>query len=316
MSLVEINENKVRAESLMEVFQNYSGELAAVITAMFWAVTATSFEHCAKRIGSMNLNILRLFVGILFLSVFTLIARGFFLPLDASTSGWGWLLLSGLVGIVAGDLFLFEAFVRIGSRTSMLIYSSVPLLSGLMAFVFLGEKMSVIQIAGMFVTLSGIAIVILVRDSGNKMGLSHPVSGIIMAFLGALGQAAGYVIGKFGMADYDPFASTQIRLIAGIAGFSLIFTIRGRWSGLGIVLKKKEALGSLLLGSFFGPFLGISLSLYAVQKINPGVASTLTSIVPVFLIIYATAIRKEKITMKEITGTILALTGVGIMFLR
>jgi len=300
----------------MELFQNYSGEIAAIITAMFWAVTATSFEHCAKKIGSVNLNILRLFVGITFLSIFTLITRGFLLPFDASISGWGWLLLSGFVGIVAGDLFLFEAFVRIGSRTSMLIYSTVPLLSGLMALVFLGEKMTGIQIVGMFVTLSGIATVILVRDTGNKMKFTHPVSGILMAFLGALGQAAGYVIGKHGMADYDPFAATQIRLIAGIIGFSVIFTVRGNWSSLGVALKKKEAMGSLLLGSFFGPFLGISLSLYAVQKINPGVASTLTSIVPVFLIFYATFFRKEKITLKEIIGTVIALTGVAIMFMR
>jgi drug/metabolite transporter (DMT)-like permease len=300
----------------MELFQIYSGEIAAIITAMFWAVTATSFEHCAKKIGSINLNILRLFAGIIFLSVFTLITRGFLLPFDASISGWGWLLLSGFVGIVAGDLFLFEAFVRIGSRTSMLIYSTVPLLSGLMALIFLGEKMTGIQIVGMFVTLSGIATVILVRDAGRKMTFTHPFSGIFMAFLGALGQAAGYVIGKHGMADYDPFASTQIRLIAGIIGFSIIFTIRGKWSSLSIVLKKKEAMGSLLLGSFFGPFLGISLSLYAVQKINPGVASTLTSIVPVFLIIYATIFKKEKITFKEIIGTAITILGVAIMFMR
>ncbi len=300
----------------MELFQIYSGEIAAIITAMFWAVTATSFEHCAKKIGSINLNILRLFVGIIFLSIFTLITRGFLLPFDASISGWGWLLLSGFVGIVAGDLFLFEAFVRIGSRTSMLIYSTVPLLSGLMAFIFLSEKMTGIQIVGMFVTLSGIATVILVRDTENKMKFTHPVSGILMAFLGAFGQAAGYIIGKHGMADYDPFASTQIRLIAGIIGFSIIFTVRGKWSSLGIVIKKKEAIGSLLLGSFFGPFLGISLSLYAVQKINPGVASTLTSIVPVFLIIYAAVFRKEKITIKEIIGTAITILGVAIMFMR
>ena len=57
------------------------------------------------------------------------------------------------------------------------------------------------------------------------------------------------------------------------------------------------------------------MSLYAVQKINPGVASTLISITPIMLIPYAFFIKKEKVTAKEIIGTIIALTGVAIMFI-
>ena len=149
--------------------QNYIGEIAALSTALCWAITATSFEHSAKKIGSMNLNLMRLLLGLVFLSTFTFLTRGFVLPTDASTSGWFWLLLSGFVGIVLGDLLLFEAFVRIGSRISMLIYASVPPLSGIMAYLFLNESMSVIQIFGMFVTLVGIASVILVseKESGK-----------------------------------------------------------------------------------------------------------------------------------------------------
>lgn len=298
------------------IMQNYIGEIAALSTALCWAVTATSFEHSAKKIGSMNLNLMRLLLGLLFLSTFTFLTRGFVLPTDASTSGWFWLLLSGFVGIVLGDLLLFEAFVRIGSRISMLIYASVPPLSGIMAYLFLHESMSMIQIFGMFVTLVGIASVILVSEKeSGKVSFSHPVAGILLAFGGAFGQAAGYIIGKFGMSNYDPFSATQIRLIAGIIGFSILFTVRGHWPKFKAAFKRKDALASLTLGSFFGPFLGISLSLYAVQRINPGVASTLTSITPILLIPYAFFIKKEKVTLKELIGTLITLSGVAIMFI-
>lgn len=300
----------------MGSLQNYFGEIAALATALCWAVTSTSFEHSAKKIGSMNLNLLRLLLGLVFLSVFTGVTRGYLFPTDATQSEWFWLLLSGLVGIVIGDLLLFEAFVLIGSRISMLIYASVPPLSGIMALIFLGEKMTLLQIIGMMITLSGIASVILITEKGSKkVSFAHPVMGILLAFGGAFGQAAGYIIGKFGMASYDPFAATQIRLVAGIVGFVVIFTLKGHWPKFKASFKRRDALLSLTIGSFFGPFLGISLSLYAVQKINPGVASTLISITPILLIPYAFFVKHEKVTVKEIMGTFITLAGVGVMFI-
>lgn len=300
----------------MGFIQNYLGELAALSTALCWAITSTAFEHSAKKIGSLNLNMLRLLIGLVFLSIFTLITRGILFPVDATQSEWFWLFMSGLVGIVIGDLLLVEAFVMIGSRISMLIYSSVPPLSAIMAWIFLGETMTGMQMLGMFVTLTGIASVILISEKGsNKMSFSHPIKGILFAFGGAFGQAAGYIIGKFGMADYDPFASTQIRLIAGIVGFAILFTLKGHWPKFKASFKRKDALASLTLGSFFGPFLGISLSLYAVQKINPGVASTLISITPILLVPYAFFFKREKVTPKEVIGTIVVIAGVAIMFM-
>lgn len=197
----------------------------------------------------------------------------------------------------------------------MLIFASVPPISEVMALIFLGEKMTSMQVVGMFVTLAGIGSVILVTDGNNKLAFSHPVAGILFAFGGALGQASGYIIGKYGIGDYDPFSATQIRLISGILAFIVIFTFRHHWPNFVKSFKRKDAMLSMTVGSFFGPFLGISMSLYAVQKINPGVASTLISITPIMLIPYAYFIKKEKVSAKEILGTVIALTGVAIMFI-
>jgi len=294
---------------------NYIGEFAALATAFCWSITATSFEVAGKKVGSQPLNLIRLLIGSVFLMLFTLITRGIAFPIDASMNTWKWLFLSGLVGLVLGDLLLFEAFVRIGARISMLIYASVPPMSGILAYFILGETMSMIQIIGMFVTLTGIAIVILVKESGNKVKLSHPMAGILLAFGGAFGQALGYIIGKFGLENYDAFAATQIRLIAGIIGFSLLFTIRGNWKEFFVAFKEKQAMAFITLGSFFGPFLGISLSLLAIQYTNPGVASTLTSITPVLLIPVAIFIRKETVHFKEFFGAMVAISGVALIFL-
>lgn len=294
---------------------NYIGEFAALSTAFCWAITASAFEVAGKKVGSQPLNLIRLLIGSIFLFMFTYITRGLAFPIDASLNTWKWLFLSGLVGLVLGDLLLFEAFVRIGARISMLIYASVPPMSGILAYFILGETMSTIQIVGMFVTLTGIAIVILVKETGSKVKLSHPITGILLAFGGAFGQALGYIIGKFGLENYDAFAATQIRLIAGIIGFTILFSIRGNWKSFFDAFKEKQAMAFITLGSFFGPFLGISLSLLAIQHTNPGVASTLTSITPVLLIPVAIFIRKETVHFKEFLGAMVAISGVALIFL-
>ncbi|MBN2794698.1 MAG: DMT family transporter [Clostridia bacterium] len=294
---------------------NYYGEIAALATAFCWSITATSFEVAGKKVGSMPLNLMRLLIGMVFLSTFTWLTKGHLLPLDASWNTWKWLSLSGLIGIVIGDLLLFEAFVRIGARISMLIYASVPPMSGILAYFLLGESMTMIQIAGMFVTLAGIATVILVKGEEKKVKLSHPIAGILLAFGGAFGQALGYIIGKMGLENYDAFQATQIRLIAGIIGFSILFSLRKRWGPFFNSFKERRAMKFITLGSFFGPFLGISLSLLAIQYTNPGVASTLTSITPILIIPIAIFIRKEKVHAKEIFGALIAISGVALIFM-
>ncbi len=54
---------------------HHIGEFAALLTAFFWTVTAITFEAASRKIGSMVVNILRLIIGFIFLSVFV-----FFLP--------------------------------------------------------------------------------------------------------------------------------------------------------------------------------------------------------------------------------------------
>src|SRR5665647_3808593 len=93
----------------MNFFNQHIGESAALLTALFWTITSLSFESASHKIGSVAVNILRLIIGFAFLSVFSLIRRGLLLPIDANIENWIWLSLSGFVGFVFGDLFLFKS---------------------------------------------------------------------------------------------------------------------------------------------------------------------------------------------------------------
>ena len=300
----------------MSFINEHLGEFAALLTAFFWTVTSLSFESASHRIGSVAVNILRLLIGFVFLSVFNLVHRGFFLPVDASYENWIWLTLSGLVGFVFGDLFLFKSYTMIGSRFSMLIMTLVPPITAFFSFIILGERLTLFHYLGMTLTFTGIAMAIFSRSAkGEKLSLKLAPRGILYAFGGAVGQALGLVLSKFGMKEYDPFAATQIRIIAGIIGYTILVTVLFRWGSVAKGIKNKEGMLLTTLGAFFGPFLGVSFSLIAVKFTEAGIASTIMALVPVFIIIPAVLLFKQKVTLPEMLGAIVSVAGVALFFL-
>lgn len=291
-----------------------------MLTAVFWTVTALAFESASRKVGSLSVNLLRLGTAYIFLSVYALISRGKAFPVDASAHQWIWLSLSGLVGFVLGDLFLFQSYVVIGSRISMLIMSLAPPMAAIIGWITMGETLTLKQAIAMAVVLAGIVLVVLERQSadehgnGKRVRFSYPVGGILLAFGGALGQAGGLVLSKYGMAGYDVIPSVQIRVITGIVGFTLFFALSQKWRNLIEAVQNGKAMGRLLVGAFFGPFLGVSFSLLAVKYTSTGVASALMSIVPVLIIAPAVIVFKEKITAKELIGAIVTVLGVAMFF--
>ncbi len=298
------------------MFQSHIGEIAALATAACWTITAVAFESAGKKVGSLSVNLIRLVIALLLISVFNLFTRGTLLPLDATGSTWFWLSFSGLIGFVIGDLFLFQAFVQVGARISMLIMSTVPPITAITGYFLMGERITLLGSAGMVITIAGIALVILTRNSGDKIvRLTHPVKGLIYAFIGALGQAFGLVFSKFGMGSYNPIAATQIRIIAAIIGFLIVITISKNWNHLFTALKDVKAMKHISIGSFFGPFIGVSLSLFAVQHAPTGIVSTIMSITPILIIPMSIIILKEKVMPREILGALISLIGVSLLFI-
>jgi len=298
------------------MIQSHYGEVAALMVAFFWSITALSFEAASKKVGSLPVNIIRLIIGLVFLSVMNWMSRGLLLPTDASLHNWIWLSVSGLIGFVIGDFLLFKSFTVIGAWLAMLIMTLAPPMAAVFGWLLLDERLSMMSLSGMVITLSGIVVVILRPEGKNgNVAVSKPVAGLLFAFGGALGQALGIVFSKYGMQQYSPFAATQIRVIAGIIGFIVLITLLGKWVSVRSALMDRQAMIPTAIGSFFGPFLGVSFSLLAIQHTSTGVASTIMALVPIFIIPPSILLFKHKITVREIIGTIISLCGVALFFL-
>jgi drug/metabolite transporter (DMT)-like permease len=292
-------------------FQSHIGEIASLLTAVCWMFSAIFFEKAGRRTGSLSVNIIRIFLGILFVGITTLFTRGMFFPMDATAYNWLWLGLSGIVGFFLGDLFLFKSYILIGSRTSQLVMSLAPMITAVIGWFFLQEILSLKSIAGIVVSVTGIMIAV----AGKNLKLNIPLRGFLYALGGALGQAVGLILSKKGMGDYDPIAATQIRAIFGFVAFALLVTFVGRWRRVFMTLRDKTGMKAITIGTVFGPFIGVSLSLYAVQHTETGIASALMALTPIFIIIPTAIMFKEKITARQVIGAIISIGGATIFFL-
>jgi drug/metabolite transporter (DMT)-like permease len=309
------------------------GVVVGLSTAVLWTATAVCFEVSSRRLGSLAVNVLRLAVAAVLFTALSLLRTRQLLPAALSHDAWFYLSLSGLVGFVMGDVPLFQAFALIGARLSMLIYASVPLMTALCGFLFLGESMSGRALAGMAITVAGIAIAIGGRPKIGGTGheaRSRRTMGILMAFGGAAGQTGGLLLGKRGAIGLDSFAATQIRVLAGLVGFLVVLLAAGRARALRDQLRTavapkgtagdlaqlrslRRALIVLCVGGLLGPFLGVSLGLLSTQLLPTGTAATLMSIVPVLLIPVSALAFHERISWLEIIGAVLAVGGVAVL---
>jgi len=201
----------------------------------------------------------------------------------------------------------------------MLIMSAAPAMSALLAYLLLGEILGSLGFIGMAVTLLGIALVVLEQRSTSSAHAASFGRGIIYAFIAAAGQAGGLVLAKmaFNEGPVNGFVATLIRIVSAIIVIFPIARLAGEYSDvLALYLKDRKALALTFLGSFLGPFLGITLSLISVAYTSVGISATLMATVPILMLPIVHFVLKEHVSWRAILGAFVAVAGVAVLFLR
>ena len=309
---------------------NHLGEIISLSVAVSWTITALFADKASHRLGSMTANVVRLSLATFFLAILLWLTVGRPYPVYADGKTWLWLALSALVGYVFGDWCLFNSYLCIGARFGQLFMTLAPPMAAVAGRIILGETLSWKAWMAMGVTLCGIAISILSRGEDHHVKLSLPVKGILLGLGAGLGQGVGLVLSKVGMQHYEaavpaeapalmdtmlPFASTLIRAVVGGAGFLLLMTLQKGLPELRKAAGDRTGMGYALIMTLFGPVIGVSLSLMAVQYTDAGIASTLMALTPVLILLPCAFIYRQKIRPKEIAGVCVSMLGVALFFL-
>lgn len=294
------------------------GELSALFTSFCWTMSAVGFSNATLRLGAQVTNRLRVGLALAALVVIHAVLYGRPIPLDAGLDRWGWLTVSGLVGLALGDAFLFACYRFLGPRLGLLLLSLAPVFGAVIAWLAFGETLTLLQVTGVALTLGGIAWVVFARREATGQGQRDWRRGILFGILAALGQAAGLVLSKQGMGgNFSPFAGTLIRMLAATASLWILAAFQGQaGSTVRIVRQNPQGLKWAIFGAFWGPVFGISASLLSIQHTSVGVASTIMALPPVFMLPISHFFYKDRMTWQSVAGTLVAIGGVALLFLK
>lgn len=301
------------------------GSLASIGAALCWVLTALCFASAGRQVGSAIVNTSRLIMAVIILFIVHRMMLGSWWP-EMSWESMAWLAASGVIGLAIGDQLCFQALVDVGSRVTTLLLTLAPPITAILAWPILDETLGIVSVIGMAITLTGIAWVVSEdRDEQTRQTTifihRHPRRGILLASGAGVAQALGLILAKLGMGDQDimdPWSATLMRLIFG-TGIAIVLLVIIRVLSTPVMSTASQS-GHLatawlliLIGAIFGPVLGVWLSLVGIDRIEAGIAATLMSLSPVFIIPFAAWIEKDRVTRRAILGAILSVIGVAIL---
>ena len=308
---------------------HYLGEAISLAVAVSWTVTALFAEVGSKRLGSLQMNVIRMILSLVMLGATLWWFTGSPYPLYADGKTWLWLSMSGFVGYLLGDYCLFNSYIWIGSRFGQLFMTLAPPTAALFGWMLLGETLAWNALLGMLVTLTGIGISVLNKGESQKLSLKLPLKGVLYGIGAGVGQGIGLVLSKVGMNFYEgaipageelvtdlvPFASTFIRAVTGAIGFLCVMGFQRQFHTLDTSMRDRKGMNAALWATITGPFIGVSLSLMAVQYTEAGIASTLMALTPVLIIWPAHLFFGQQVTFKEVIGACISVIGVSLFFI-
>jgi drug/metabolite transporter (DMT)-like permease len=298
------------------------GNSAAILTAFLWTGSSILFTSAGKRIGFFCVNAYRSAITVGLLLVAHIVLLGYVLPV-ATGAQWFWMGLSGIVGLGLGDFGLFAAYVLIGPRQTLLLMASAPIFASVGAYLMLGETFPSLAILGIAITLIGIIIVVLEREDPAKAisdGNRRKVWGTFAGVVAAAGQGIGLVLSKEGMYIGETIAMNAVSaalirmMVATVFIWGSALFLR-KTSELRQTARDKQGLRVLFGAAFIGPFLGMTLSLFAVAYTEAGIAQTLLSLEPLIIIPLMWKIYGERTSKRGIIGAVIAVVGVTFLML-
>ncbi len=305
-----------------------SGEIIAVLTTICWSLGIFPFTEATKRIGAAPLNQYRLLLAWLIITVILVIINGISfnsLFLNPQPMQILFLGLSGIIGFSIGDYCSFTSFKLLGPKLASLYTTFAPGAALIIGYIALNQSINLIGICGICITITGVIwLTLSKKDSieATKVGYIRNKKGIMFGIVGALCQGTGLVLSKYGMDYYQTKLPTMhavwLRLLFAFLAAFIVSLVAKKLvtNSKPIFTNQNNNLPFLFLGTLLGPVIGVTLSLFAIQKIEVAVAQTIFSLLPLFVLPISAIVYKEKITLPAILSCLLALIGVLILIWR
>lgn len=302
----------------------FAGVMLSLATAVFWAISPMFWAAAGRRAGSFPVLLMRSLLAVSMLLAmlpFYLLVSGS-IPAAPSAKQILWLWVSGFTGMAVGDLFIYEAFVLLGPRRTTQAIVLAPVSSVLLAWVWLGEALTLRTMAGTTLVLAATSYAVVggrrpADEESREPGRVSP-AGVFFAAAGAVCVGIGAVAGRraFAAGPLDGFVATVVR-VASAAAFLWLTppAIRGAGRTLGL-MRDPYLRSRILLGTINGPVVGMICYVYALKYVGAGLVSTVSSTSPLFILPIIAWRYRVRIGPDVIFAAVVACAGVALISLR
>lgn len=281
----------------------------ALGSAFFAGITAVLAKIGIENVNSTLATALRTVVVLAFswLMVFVVGSQGGIAQISGTALLF--LMLSGL-STGASWLCYFKA-LQLGDVNKVApIDKSSTVLTILLAFIFLGEPVSIPQALG--VVGIGVGTLLMIAKKEVEDGKPHSKAWLVYAFLSAVFASLTSIFGKIGVENVESNLGTAIRTIVVLVMAWVMVFVTGEQKGIRSIGKK-----SWVFLFLSGITTGLSWLCYY-RALQDGPASVVVPIDKLSIlvtIVFSWIVLKEKLTPKAAVGLVLILAGTGAMLL-
>ena len=248
-------------------------------------------------LSSIEIVFLRTAIGSLVLIVVSILCKEKFSSLknlhDAT-----FLILSGFA-LAGGWIFLFEAYKIIGVSISTLLYYLGPIIAMLLSPIFFKEKLTFVKVSGALVVFFGVILL-----NGKIVGDPSKLQGIFYGAMAGVLYAAMVIFNKM-VKNSTGIENTTCQLVA---SFFLVLVFLLYTNGIHIKISRSDWIPVLWIG-----LLNTGLCCFCyystIPKLPMSTVAIFSYLDPVSAVILSTIILKESLSLTQIIGVILVISG-------
>jgi drug/metabolite transporter (DMT)-like permease len=284
------------------------GTALGFLAASMWAISVVVYRSLSDEIRPLAIGSIKMWVAFGLMALLVILPwrpNAFLVPLESII----YLALSVSLGAVLGDTILFMSQERIGVSYAFPIAMSFPVLTYILAIIFLNDEVSAVRFFGTVIAVLGL---ILISREQNKEqdedGNSHfNLMGIGMALFTMVCYAVGTVLLEMGVTGVDPIDANFVRIFIGSVEFVPIYILA---SHMGMPRPTRRATKMVIAAGFFGMAVGSVLYVTMVKYIGAAMGSVIGSTSPIFAVPVSMIFLKERPTRAALAGILIAMFGV------
>jgi uncharacterized membrane protein len=222
------------------------------------------------------------------------------------------LALSGVIGIAVGDTLFFASLRDLSPVTIIIFFMLGQIMTAIMGMAFLHEILSWRGWLGIVITMLGVGTALWPQISSDQKDRSTNMRGMALGLLSMLCMSSAMVMIKPVLKNMDisTLSATFIRMAAGTSGIAVVGLATRQIGGWMLPFRDVKFLTFFLFAVTIVTLGGFWLSIFAIKHVDVAIASTLSTVEPLFVLPLAAVILKERINAWNASGAAITVCGV------